>query len=1166
MLDYLIVPDIISSDIRVVLAGSHPLNFERPIIMRLFCLFLVQTVALFIISITNAAAQSCDPPPSGLVSWWAAEGNALDRIGTNNGTLVGNTTYGPGEVGEGFVFDGNGFGVQVSGATNLWLQNFTIETWIKRASTSVVTLDSAGNGTIFGYGPGAYYLGISGSAGTLFFSQDGNYNYVSGPAITDTNWHHVALTMTNGTVTFYLDGVASPPSSYNVTFTFTGGLPGIGFWREGGSGGFLGTIDEMSIYNRALASNEVAAIYLAGGAGKCFTPVAPIITTQPTNQTVFVGQPASFSVSASGTPTLSYQWRFNTTNIVGKTNASLLIANVQITNAGTYSVIVSNGVTSILSSNAVLTVNLPCDPPPSGLVSWWAAEGNAYDQESGNNGTLVGNTTYGPGEVGQGFVMDGNGSGVKVSGTTNLWLQNFTIETWIRRASTSVVTYDSGGNATIFGYGTGAYFLGISGSAGTLFFSQMGNYNYVSGPSITDTNWHHVAVTKVGSTVVFYLDGVAYATPAYSVTFTFAGGPPGIGYWAESGGDGFLGTIDEMSIYNRALASNEVAAIYVAGSAGKCFTPMPPSITSQPTNQTVFVGQPASFSVSASGTPPLSYQWRFNTTNIVNATNATLTLTNVQLTQAGNYSVLVTNIAGSTNSIAAALTINIPSCVAPPSGLVSWWAAEGNALDRIGTNNGTLVGNASYGVGEVGQAFVFDGNGSGVSVGNPPSLKLQVLTIEMWLKRGSSSVIGNGNGAVLFGYDTGGYLLWMDASGALHFNRNGEVYSTTGPTIADTNWHHVAMTFSGNTVDFYLDGNLADSVSHSVTFTFTTPAGIGCYADAKNQGFLGSLDEVSVYNRVLTSTEIQAIYIAGSEGKCVMPHAATATATLAGGFVVGANITGIGAGYTNTPLVHFIGGGGSGATATAVVSNGVVTAINMISAGSGYTNTPLVVIDPPFITNPVLGIAPASILTFSNLTIGAGYQLQQFQSWYWTNQPVSFTASNAAYVQAFSGAPSNGEYRLALAPVPAQAFATPQVVNGFVVGATITSGGSGYVTTPAVNITGVTGNNATAVAGIGGGAVTNITITNPGIGYTNNVTVQIDPPPAVALAPTISPGVGLNSSSLAPYVNYQVQFKSNLTGIWGNWSNGLFTPIATTNAQYIFITNGSGFFRLQYVP
>jgi hypothetical protein len=624
-----------------------------------------------------------------------------------------------------------------------------------------------------------------------------------------------------------------------------------------------------------------------------------------------------------------------------------------------------------------------------------------------------------------------------------------------------------------------------------------------------------------------------------------------------------------MSIYNRALASNEVAAIYLAGSAGKCFTPAPPSITSQPTNQTVFVGQAASFSFSASGTPPFGYQWRFNTTNILNATNATLTLTNVQLSQAGNYSVLVTNIAGSTNSTAATLTVNVPVCVPPPSGLVSWWAAEGNAYDQISGNNGTLVGNTTYGPGEVGQGFVFDGNGSGVKASGATNLWLQNFTIETWIKRVSASIVtyDSGRNATIFTYGTGAYFFGINAYGNLFFSQLGNYNYVNGPSITDTNWHHVALTMTNGTVTFYLDGVASAPLSYNVTFTFTGgPPGIGFWAGNGTAGFLGTIDEMSIYNRALASNEVAAIYLAGSGGKCEIPHAATATATLAGAFVVGANITDIGFGYTSAPVVHFIGGGGSGASAVAVVSNGVVTAINMISAGSGYTNAPLIVIDPPFIPNPVLGIAPASILTFSNLTIGAGYQLQQFQWWYWTNQPVSFTASNAVYAQAFSEAPSNEEYRLALAPVPAQAFATPQVVNGFVVGATITAGGSGYVTPPAVNISGDAGSNATAVANIAGGAVTNITIINAGMGYTNQVTVQIDPPPAVALSPTIWPGLSLNSSSLVPYDNYQVQFKSNLNETWGNWSGGLFSPTSTTNSQSIFITNGSGYFRLEYVP
>ncbi|MCX6928706.1 MAG: hypothetical protein NT154_36660 [Verrucomicrobia bacterium] len=293
---------------------------------------------------------------------------------------------------------------------------------------------------------------------------------------------------------------------------------------------------------------------------------------------------------------------------------------------------------------------------------------------------------------------------------------------------------------------------------------------------------------------------------------------------------------------------------------------------------------------------------------------------------------------------------------------------------------------------------------------------------------------------------------------------------------------------------------------------------------------------------------------------------ATGTATLFGIFVVGANITDGGSGYTNTPVVRLVGGGGSGAQAVAVVSNGVVTAINILDAGYGYTNAPLVVIDPPFIANPVLGIAPMAFLTFTNLTVGGSYQLQRSMGWYWSNQPVSFTATDVSYTQMVAGVAGSGDYRLALNPVPAQAFATAQVVNGFVVAATVTSGGSGYVTSPTVNIVGGGGTNATGLSHISGGVVTAISITDAGIGYTNIPTIRIAAPPAAAVSPTVLPVMRVDAASLAPYNNYQIQFKPDLGEAWGNWNGGLFTPTGVTNSQYLFITNGASFFRLQHVP
>jgi hypothetical protein len=86
---------------------------------------------------------------------------------------------------------------------------------------------------------------------------------------------------------------------------------------------------------------------------------APTITMQPTNQTVIMTGTATFGLTATGTVSLSYQWKFNTTNIANATNTTLTIPNVQPTNAGNYSVLVTNAYGSVLSSNAMLTVGIP---------------------------------------------------------------------------------------------------------------------------------------------------------------------------------------------------------------------------------------------------------------------------------------------------------------------------------------------------------------------------------------------------------------------------------------------------------------------------------------------------------------------------------------------------------------------------------------------------------------------------------------------------------------------------------------------------------------------------------------------------------------------------------------------------------------------------------------
>src|SRR5262249_7160502 len=81
--------------------------------------------------------------------------------------------------------------------------------------------------------------------------------------------------------------------------------------------------------------------------------------------------------------------------------------------------------------------------------------------------------------------------------------------------------------------------------------------------------------------------------------------------------------------------------------------------------------------------------------------------------------------------------LNAPGAGTGIPGTVGWWKGEGNALDSQDGNDGTLLGNPTFGAGKVGQAFVFDGANSAVRVPNNPAFESQTVTLETWVKSSS---------------------------------------------------------------------------------------------------------------------------------------------------------------------------------------------------------------------------------------------------------------------------------------------------------------------------------------------------------------------------------------------------------------------------------------------
>ena len=191
----------------------------------------------------------------------------------------------------------------------------------------------------------------------------------------------------------------------------------------------------------------------------------------------------------------------------------------------------------------------------------------------------------------------------------------------------------------------------------------------------------HVMATWDGVVAKLYTNGVLSAQGSLASPFSqptcpfFIGGvnysSSGCGPWDDGY---FNGVIDEVAYFSRALSSNEVAAIYAAGSGGMCYTNAPaPVFAVQPTSQTNLVLGSATFTAAAMGVPRPQYQWLFNGALLANATIATLVLNNLSTNQTGDYALVASNVFGSTTSSVAHLSVTLPLFLTGVEGFESGW-------------------------------------------------------------------------------------------------------------------------------------------------------------------------------------------------------------------------------------------------------------------------------------------------------------------------------------------------------------------------------------------------------------------------------------------------------------------------------------------------------------
>ena len=225
-------------------------------------------------------------------------------------------------------------------------------------------------------------------------------------------------------------------------------------------------------------------------------------------------------------------------------------------------------------------------------------------------------------------------------------------------------------------------------------------------------------------------------------------------------------------------------------------------------------------------------------------------------------------------------------CAGVPLGCVAWWPGDNDTNNLRGITSSWLTNGATYASGKVGQAFSFDGTDDEFVVANSSSLNPTTgMTLEAWVYRTAAStalrtIIAKGDPV---GNRQYGLVLTSDnkLQAQVGVAEAGTVWGGTSAAILPTNeWHHVAMTFDGLSLNIFFDGYLDASYwagndlcgygDWDCESPMTVVTSSQSFRVGGNSGghFKGMVDEVTIYDSALSDADIYRIYAAGTNGKC----------------------------------------------------------------------------------------------------------------------------------------------------------------------------------------------------------------------------------------------------------------------------------------------------------
>jgi hypothetical protein len=248
---------------------------------------------------------------------------------------------------------------------------------------------------------------------------------------------------------------------------------------------------------------------------------------------------------------------------------------------------------------------------------------------------------------------------------------------------------------------------------------------------------------------------------------------------------------------------------------------------------------------------------------------------------------------GGTATSCSATVTPVGACFAQPSGLVGWWKGDDDATDHMGNNNGTLVNGAGFALGQVNDAFSLNGSNQYVLIGSPVPADLQIqnnITLSAWIYPTAYPTTG---GSSSYGFIVGSQIDGVYGGATLFYAADTQTNAPPGHIdfqIGDgSSWHDTytktqaplnqwtlvtATRTSGTaTAQIYFNGVAQAVASPDPVWngTISYPASdwfaIGQEVN-ENRPFTGLIDEVQVYNTVLTAAQVQGIYNAGNTGVC----------------------------------------------------------------------------------------------------------------------------------------------------------------------------------------------------------------------------------------------------------------------------------------------------------